>query len=81
MVFATISARMLKAEKRRLEKERKIENDAAKCCKMNKFFTVDISAQQQNEPHSDRSKLTTPEPPSPPENPVEIESNGPKFFG
>ena len=52
------------AEKRRLEKERKIKNDAAKCRKMNEFFTVDISAQQQNERHSDdRPRPTTPEPP------------------
>ena len=48
---------------------------------MNSFFIADISAQQKNEWHSDRPRHTTPEPPSPPENPVEIESNGPKFFG
>ena len=57
-----------------------MKNDAAKLRKMNEFFAVDISAQQQNERHSDRPKPTTPEPPSPSENPVEIQNNGPNIL-
>ena len=45
---------------------------------MNEFFTVAIQAQQKNERHNDTPKPTTPEPSSPPENPVEIQNNGPK---
>lgn len=73
-VFALLAvtfARMPYTEKRRLEKERKIKNDAAKCRKMNEFFTVN-NASQDERPKSDRSRPTNP---SPPENPVQIENN------
>ena len=61
------------AEKRRLEKERKIKNDAAKCRKMNEFFTVD-NMLQDGEANIDRPNPVRPTTPEPQENPVQIQN-------
>ncbi len=63
------------AEKRRLEKERMLKNDSAKCRKLKEFFAVgkDNSLPQDERPSTSRSTRPTPttlpaEPP--PDNPV-----------
>ena len=61
------------AEKRKLEKQRKLNNDAAKCRKIKNFFTVNKTSQQ--EPTESRDGPTTTEPSSSAENPIETEES------
>ena len=79
---------MPNAEKRRLDKERKIKNDAAKCRKMNEFFiktnkdktttteresNCNIGGNSSADERPTASRPTTPEPPN--EHPVQIQNH------